>query len=71
MHLSHLDTFCFQQSYKPISLLPILSKLFEKLFPTRIKPILQERGIIPGHQFGFREKQATIEQVRRITNVVY
>jgi hypothetical protein len=38
-------------SYKPISLLPILSKLFEKLFLTRIKPIQHEKRVIPDHQF--------------------
>jgi len=42
------------KSYRPISLLPILLKLFEKLFLTRIKPTLQEKRIIPDHQFGFR-----------------
>jgi len=57
-------------SYRPIGLLPILSKLFEKLFLTRIKPILQETRIIPDHQFGFRQKHTTTEQVHRITNVI-
>jgi hypothetical protein len=41
------------QSYRPISLLPVLSKVFEKLFITRIQPILQSTQIIPDHQFGF------------------
>jgi hypothetical protein len=59
------------KSYRPISLLPILSKLCEKIFLTRIQPTLQEKGIIPDHQFGFRQKHATIEQVHRITNVIY
>ena len=56
--------------YRPISLLPILSKLFEKLFLARLKPILQETRIIPDHHFGFRQKQSTVEQVHRITNVI-
>ena len=51
------------KSYRPISLLPILSKVFEKLFITRIQPILQSTQIIPDHQFGFRRKHTTIEQV--------
>ena len=59
------------KSYRPISFLPILSKLCEKLFLTRIQPTLQEKGIIPDHQFGFRQKHATIEQVHRITNVIH
>jgi hypothetical protein len=58
------------KSYRSISLLPILSKLFEKLFLTRLKPILQEKRIIPDHQFGFRQKHATIEQVHCIAKVI-
>jgi hypothetical protein len=58
-------------SYRPISLLPILSKLFEKLFLTRILPALQVKRILPDHQFGFRQKHATVEQVHRITNVIH
>jgi len=59
------------KSYRPISLLPILSKIFEKLFITRIQPILQSTQIIPDHQFGFTCKHATIEQVHRITNIIH
>lgn len=57
-------------SYRPISLLPILSKLFEKLLLKRLKQIIGERNLIPSHQFGFRENHSTIEQVHRITNMV-
>jgi hypothetical protein len=57
-------------SYRPISLLPILLKLFEELLLTRIQPILQETQIIPDHQFGFRQKHAIIGQVHRITDVI-
>jgi len=57
-------------SYRPIDLLPMVSKLFQKYFPTRNKPILQETRIIPDHHFGFRQKHTTIEQVHRITNVI-
>jgi hypothetical protein len=57
-------------SYRPISLLPILSKLLEKLLLTRIHSILQEKRIIPDHHFGFRQKHATIEKVHRITDVI-
>jgi len=59
------------KSYRPISLLPILSKVFEKLFIARIQPILQPTQIIPDHQFGFRRKHSTVEQVNRITNIIH
>ena len=58
-------------SYRPISLLPVLSKLFEKLLVTRIKPLLHTKQIIPDHQFGFRRKHATTEQVHRIVNIIH
>lgn len=57
-------------SYRPISLLPIMSKLFEKLLLKRLKPIIEERNLIPDYQFGFREKHSTIDQVHRITNII-
>ncbi|RZF44126.1 hypothetical protein LSTR_LSTR013198 [Laodelphax striatellus] len=57
-------------SYRPISLLPVISKLFEKLLLKRLKPIIESKELIPKHQFGFREKHTTIEQVHRITNVI-
>ena len=52
-------------SYRPISLLPVISKLIR-----RIKPIIEEKGVIPSHQFGFRNKHSTIDQVHRITNTI-
>jgi len=57
-------------SYRPISLLPILSKLFEKLLLKRLKPFLMDQGIIPDEQFGFRKSHSTIEQVHRLTSVI-
>lgn len=57
-------------SYRPISLLPAISKLFEKVFLSRLKPILEENAIIPNHQFGFREQHSTIEQVHRVVNKI-
>jgi hypothetical protein len=58
------------RSYRPISLLPVISKLFEKLLLKRLKPIIEEKKLIPDHQFGFRNQHSTIDQVHRITNVI-
>lgn len=57
-------------SYRPISLLPILSKVMEKLLLKRLRPILDENEMIPSHQFGFRKKHASIEQVHRVVNII-
>lgn len=53
-------------SYRPISLLPVLSKVLEKLIMKRIKPILDSKNLIPAHQFGFRQEHGAIEQVHRL-----
>ena len=57
-------------SYRPISLLPVMSKLFEKLLLKRLKPIIDEKNLIPNHQFGFRNQHSTIDQVHRITDTI-
>lgn len=57
-------------SYRPISLLPILSKLFEKLLLKRLITHTDDNVIIPNHQFGFRKQHSTIEQVHRLTNQI-
>lgn len=57
-------------SYRPISLLPTLSKAFEKLLLKRMLPILENKNLIPDHQFGFRTGHGTIEQVHRIVKKI-
>lgn len=58
------------KSYRPISLLPIMSKLFEKIFLKRLKPIIEEKKLLPNHQFGFRQRHSTIEQVHRLIDII-
>ncbi|KAL4103929.1 hypothetical protein QTP88_019246 [Uroleucon formosanum] len=57
-------------SYRPISLLPTLSKLFEKLLLKRILPIVDEAKILPDSQFGFRNSHSTIHQVHRLVDKI-
>lgn len=56
-------------SYRPISLLPVMSKLFEKLLLRRLNSTIDTLDLIPDHQFGFRKKHSTIEQVHRVTSI--
>lgn len=44
-------------------------KSFEKLFLKCLKPVIEKNNLIPDHQFGFRTKHSTVDQVHRITNV--
>lgn len=57
-------------SYRPISLLPTMSKVFERLFLVRLNKIIDSRKLIPNHQFGFREKHSTLDQVHRLTDLL-
>ncbi|KAL1122174.1 hypothetical protein AAG570_003579 [Ranatra chinensis] len=53
-------------SYRPISLLPLLGKLLEKLLYKRLVILLDP--IIPDHQFGFRNSHSTIQQCQRVVD---
>ncbi|CAG9137105.1 unnamed protein product [Plutella xylostella] len=57
-------------SYRPISLLPVLSKVFEKVLSVRLKACMAEKKLIPEHQFGFRSNHSTVEQVHRVCEKV-
>ena len=57
-------------SYRPISLLAVFSKLFEKVILKRLLPILEDKNIIPDHQFEFRHKHDTPEQRHRIVQEI-
>lgn len=57
-------------SYRPISLLPVIGKLFEKLFSKRLKELINSKQLLPTHQFGFREKHSTTDQVHRIVHTI-
>jgi hypothetical protein len=48
-------------SYGPISLLPIISKLLEKLLLKRIRSDPNTEEWILSHQFGFRENHSTVQ----------
>ena len=50
-------------SYRPISLLPVFSKILKKIIYARIKILIEKEKLIPDHQFGFRNKHSTIEQM--------
>lgn len=56
-------------SYKPITLLPILSKIFDKLLLKRLKQILLGRKLIH-HQYGFRRQHGTVKQVHHVVKQI-
>jgi len=57
-------------SYRPISLLPILSKIFEKLLLKRLRSDVDLSHLIPGYQFGFRPGHSPIQQTHCVVNKI-
>jgi hypothetical protein len=57
-------------SYRPISLLPLLSKTLEKVILRRLTPIVVDNKLIPSHQFGFITKHETTEQAHRLVHKI-
>lgn len=57
-------------SYRPISLLSSIAKLWERLYLPRLLKVINIKNILPDIQFGFRAKHSTIEQIHRVTNFI-
>jgi hypothetical protein len=50
-------------SYRPISLLDTIGKLYEEILLSRILHEVSERGLLRDEQFGFRPKHSTALQL--------
>ena len=57
-------------NYRPISLLPCLAKLFEKVINIRLQTFLNEHNIINTNQYGFRRGHSTVHQVHRMVEII-
>jgi len=55
-------------SYRPISLLPNISKVFEMIITDSLKTFCRENNIIPENQFGFRQKHSTIHAIYKLSS---
>ena len=53
-------------SYRPISLLCTIGKIYERILYTRLKDYAYDNKLIPDEQFGFRSKHSCVQQVHRI-----
>ena len=58
-------------NYRPISLLPVCSKVFEKVLFDAVYTFLKENNLISVHQSGFRPGDSTINQLLSITTEIY
>lgn len=57
-------------SYRPISLLSSISKIFERLLLKRLTSHIDAHCVIPYEQFGFRPKHSTSHQLLRVVKHV-
>ena len=57
-------------NYRPISLLSVFSKIFEKVIYTRMYSFLEKNKLIYDHQFGFRANHSTNHAVINLTELI-
>ena len=57
-------------NYRPISLLPIFSKIFEKLIYSRMYSFLEINKLLQDKQFGFRSKHSTTHALISLTESI-
>ena len=57
-------------NYRPVSFLPVFSKLFEKIILKRLMKYIKSKGILYDYQFGFREKHSTNLALSILNNII-
>lgn len=62
---------CEISNYRPISLLPSLSKIFEKCLAARITSYLEHSGVLNCAQYGFRKGVSTSSAIANFTECIY
>ena len=58
-------------NYRPISLLPIFGKIFEKIIFNRIYNFLSEKNLLNHNQSGFHPSDSSVNQLLSITHEVF
>ena len=48
-------------NYRPISITPVLSKVFERLIALRFGRFLERSGVLPSHQYSYRKRLGTCD----------
>ena len=56
-------------NYRPISLLPAIDKLFEKILYKRVHTFLSKNNTFLKNQFGFRSKLSNVDAIASLTEV--
>ena len=56
------------KNYRPVSLLSVVSKVFEKLVNNRIADHLEKCGFFSDFQYGFRSSQSTADLLKAVSD---
>ena len=56
--------------YRPISVLPAMSKVLERIMNTRLKKFLEDNKLLSDAQYGFRNKKSTNDAVYELTETI-
>ena len=59
---------CILKNYRPVSLLPVFSKLLEKIVYNKLISFLNLNNVLYRHQYGFRKKHSTIHSIIHLLN---
>lgn len=57
-------------NYRPVSVLPILSKVYEKVVYNRLLQYFDENNVLNPCQFGFRQKHSTAQAITLLVNQI-
>lgn len=58
------------ENYRPISVLPALSKILEKIINSRLVSYLETNNLLSPNQFGFRKKKSTADAVHSLVDYI-
>ena len=64
IHKSGDKSVC--SNYRPISLLPNVGKIFEKILKSRIVDFLDQNSVFTDQQFGFRNKRSAVDAIATV-----
>ena len=64
------DSVLMVKNYRPISLLPIFSKIFERLVYNRLVEFIEKNNILTQNQFGFQKGKSTENAITSIISQI-
>ena len=62
---------CNLSNYRPISLLPVFSKVFENVAYTQLYDYFENNSILHEQQYGFRAEKSTTQAILHFLQYLY